>query len=175
MNRRGMTLVELLIAIAIAGLVLLGGILLLDQLRDSASRIGRDSAANATAGNADHLLRRFLADAHATSDSADFFRGTEHAATYVTLCDTDAGWRERCRVTLSLDSLSDSTLLVAETDRTESFVIRRIGGAARWRFLDVASRDSAMLREWAPSMSMPSALAIIAGIDTAFFPLGAGR
>ena len=174
-SRRGVTLLELIIALAISGLAILGCVILLDQVNDSHERISRERVVAATAGNGDRLLRRVLVDAHTTTDTAERFCGDEHNASYLTLCDTPAGWPEACRVTLSLDSLRDSSAIVAETSRDERFEVRRIPGAATFRYLDLSARDSSWVRQWATSIALPGAIAIVVGVDTTVLPLGSAR
>lgn len=174
-NRRGVTLVELMIALAITGMAILGCVMLLDQLNDSHERIHRQRTADASAGNGDRLLRRFLADARTTADTAERFRGDEHNASYLTLCDTPSGWREACRVALTVDSLRDSSAIIAETNRDERFEVRRIPGAATFRYLDLSARDSSWVRQWAVSIALPGAIGIVVGADTMVLPLGSAR
>jgi prepilin-type N-terminal cleavage/methylation domain-containing protein len=174
-SRRGVTLLELLIALTISGLAILGCVMLLDQLNDSHERIGREHVADATAGNGDRLLRRLLVDARTTTDTAERFRGDEHNASYLTLCDTPAGWPEACRVTLSVDSLRDSSVIVAETSGDDRFEVRRIPGAATFRYLDLSSRDSSWVRQWATSIALPGAIGLVVGNDTTVLPLGPAR
>jgi hypothetical protein len=167
------TLLELVIALAISGFAILGGVVLLDQLTDSGKRITEDSMRDATAGNGDRLLRRFLIDGQATTDTALRFRGNEHTASYLSLCDTPSGWSERCRVMLSIDSLPDTSAVIAETDRGERFEVRRVFGVARFRYLDLAAqRDSLWVREWATSIAPPRAIALVVNVDTVVFAFG---
>jgi prepilin-type N-terminal cleavage/methylation domain-containing protein len=178
-NRRGVTLIEVIIALAISGLAMLGCIMLLDQLNDSQSRITRERAADATAGNGDRLFRRLLIDAHTTTDTAERFRGDEYNASYLSFCDVPSGWPEACLVRLSLDSLRDSSVIVADIVRgasvDERFDLRRIPGAATFRYLDLSARDSSWVRKWAASVALPGAIGIVAGVDTTVFPLGSAR
>jgi len=174
-NRRGVTLLELIIALAISGLAMLGGVMLLGQLTDSDARIAREHSADATAGNADRLLRRLLIDAVATSDSAERFRGAERTADYLTRCDTPSGWSEPCRATLMLDSLRDSSAIIIETDRGDHYEVRRIAGAATFRYLDLLARDSVWVRRWGASITLPGAIALVSAVDTTVFPLGSSR
>jgi prepilin-type N-terminal cleavage/methylation domain-containing protein len=174
-NRRGVTLVELIIALAISGLAILGCVMLLDQLNDSHDRIVRQRTADASAGNGDRLLRRFLVDARTTTDTGERFRGDEHNASYLTLCDTPSGWPEACRVALAIDSLRDSSAIIAETNRDERFEVRRIPGAATFRYLDLSARDSSWVKQWATSIALPGAIGVVVGVDTTVFPLGSAR
>ena len=178
-RRHGVTLLELIIALAISGLAMLGCVMLFDQLDDAHAHIARDRAADATAGNGDRLLRRLLIDAHTTIDTAERFRGDERNASYLSLCDMPSGWPESCRVTLSLDSLRDSSVIVANisySEHTEErFDVRRTPGAATFRYLDLSARDSSWVRKWATSIALPGAIAVVAGNDTTVLPLGSAR
>jgi len=149
--------------------------MLLDQLSDSHERIARDRIADAAAGNGDRMLRRLLVDARSTTDSAERFRGDERNASYLTLCDTPNGWPEACRVVIALDSLRDSTAIIAETSRGERFEVRRIAGAATFRYFDPLARDSSWVSQWATSIALPGAIGLVVGIDTTILPLGSAR
>lgn len=175
-KRRGVTLLELIIAVSIIGMAILGGVMLLDQLTDSQARISRDGLRDAAAGNSDRVLRRLLLDARATTDSADRFQGEVRIASYLTLCDTPSGWPELCRATLGIDLEKDSSVLFAETSRREHFDVRQMAGAAEFRFLDPsAARDSMWVRAWSRSNALPAAIAVVVGLDTVILPLGSTR
>jgi hypothetical protein len=171
------TLVELLIALAITGVAMLGGMLLLDQVNDSNRRISSDSVHDAESGNGDRFLRRLFADVRETTDTAQRFRGEERTARYLTLCDTPGGWAERCLALVSIDSLRDSSVIVAETDLGDRFEVRRMAGSATFRYLDPASPpESSWVRRWATSILPPAALALVVPDgDTTVLPVGSVR
>lgn len=172
-ERRGATLLELLVALAIAGLVMLGGVLLLDQVNDSGRRIDAESRRDAAENNGDRVLRRLLVDARPTSDTADRFRGDEQNASYLGLCDMPSGWPEPCRVLLSITSSGDSSAVVAQTTPGSQLELRRVAGQAAFRYLDAArGSDSAWLNRWMTSIALPRALALVTPFDTMLFPLG---
>ena len=176
LDRRGETLIELLVALAIAGLALLGGAMLLDQVSDSQRRMDVDSRRDALEGNGDRLLRRLLADARQTRDTADRFRGDERNASYLAACDTPSGWSEPCRVLLSITTSGDSSAVVAQAPAGPRFEVRRVRGEAVFRYLDpTPALDSAWLRQWMSSIALPAALALITSRDTTVFPLGSAR
>jgi len=174
-KRRGVSLLELVIALSISGFAMLGGVMLLDQLNDSNARIAGDRVANAAEGNGDRLLRRVLADARATADSAERFVGDEHTASYLTFCDTPSGWPETCRITMTIDSLRDSSVIRAESNIGGQFAVRRLSGVASFRYLDLVACDSSWLQRWATSISLPDAIAIVVSNDTTIFALGPSR
>jgi hypothetical protein len=78
-------------------------------------------------------------------------------------------------VTLSVDSLRDSSVIVAETSGDDRFEVRRIPGAATFRYLDLSSRDSSWVRQWATSIALPGAIGLVVGNDTTVLPLGPAR
>ena len=175
-ERRGVTLIELLVALAIAGLAMLGGVLVLDAVRDSDRRIDAETRRDAVEMNGNRLLRRLLADARQTSDTANRFRGDERNASYLAMCDAPAGWSEPCRVLLSIASSGDSSFVVAQTSPGAQFQVRRVAGQAVFRYLDPrSSPDSTWVHQWMMSITLPAALAMITPIDTTVFPLGSVR
>lgn len=175
-SRNGLTLLELLVALSISGLAVLGGVMLLDQVGDGDARIVEDSVRDATVANGDRLLRRLLVDAQSTTDTVDRFRGDERNASYLTRCDTPSGWAEPCRARLSVDSLGDSSAVVAETDRGDRFEVRRVAGVGTFRYLSESTDpDSAWVRRWTASIALPAAIALIAWPDTTIWPLGSVR
>lgn len=173
-NRRGVTLIELILALGLAGAALLGGILLLDQLGDGSAHIARDRASDNTAGNAERLFRRLLLDARAASDSTERFQGNARTASYMARCDVPGGWAESCRITLLLDSLADSTAIIADAG-VGRYVVRTVGGHASFRYLDLNAADSIWTREWVTNIALPGAIGLVNGSDTTLFPLGAAR
>jgi prepilin-type N-terminal cleavage/methylation domain-containing protein len=175
-ERRGVTLLELLVALAIAGLAMLGGVLLLDQVDDSARRIDAESRRDALDNNGERALSRLLADARGSSDTADRFRGDDQNASFLGLCDMPSGWPELCRVGLSITSEPDSSAVVAQPASGPAFAVARVAGPAAFRYLDAArSGDSAWLARWTASIALPAALALITPVDTTVFPLGSVR
>ena len=174
-SRRGLTMFELVIALALAGTVLAVGALLLDELGDANARVFAQATPEATANNGARALDRLYADARPAADSSERFAGDSRTASYTTLCDTPSGWRERCRVKLMIESLADSSAVIAQSDRGDALTLERVAGAATFRYVDLNARDTTWLARWSPSVALPHAIAIVAGADTTVLPLGSAR
>lgn len=174
-KRSGVTLVELLVALAISGFAMLGGIMLLDQVNESSAHINDDGNTDAAAGNSDRLLRKVVADARVTADSNTRFRGDERGADFITLCDRSRGWSEPCRATLLIDSLPDSSAVLIDLGDGVDLSVRRMRGRAQFRYFDANSRDSAWVRGWEKRITLPTAIGLIRDNDTTVFPVGPSR
>lgn len=172
-SRRGVTLIELLVALAISGIALLGGLALLDQVQDGDARIAANSLRDARVANGDRMLHMLLADARSTTDTADRFRGDERNASFQTLCETTSGWSEPCRALLSIDSVADSSRMIAQDDRGDRQIVRQVPGLAAFRYLDLsAAKDSTWIARWSTSVVLPGAIALITRSDTTVLPMG---
>jgi hypothetical protein len=171
------TLVELLVALAISGFAMLGGVMLLDQVNAGSAHIDHDGNAGAEAGNGDRLLRKILADARVTPDTNTRFRGDERAADFVALCDRSRGWAESCRVSLMIDSMPDSSAVLLDLGDGASLSLRRFAGHAQFRYFDANARDSTWVRRWEKSIALPAAIGMVreGDSDTTVFPLGPSR
>ena len=173
-SRRGLTMIELVIGLAIAGIVLTGGALLLDSLGEASVRVLSSSATDAATNNGARMLDRLLADARIAEDSSERFFGDARTASFTTLCDSPSGWRERCRIKLFIDSLADSSAVIALSDHA-ALTLARVAGAATFRYIDLSAPDTTWLARWSPSVALPHAVAIVAGADSLVLPVGSTR
>ena len=174
-TRRGFTLLELLVTLAVSGIALLGAMALLDQLTDSGSRIVHRGALLARRENGWRLLLQLTRDARTSSDTLDRFRGDARSAEFSSVCTTPGGWMEPCRVSLAVDTRGDSSVIVAQLTHGPALETTRHAGSADLRYYDPASRDSSWLSQWTPSLTMPAAIAVVIHADTVVYPLGARR
>jgi prepilin-type N-terminal cleavage/methylation domain-containing protein len=171
----GMTLIEIIAALAISGLALLGAILLLHQLTDTGARIGLSASTQASERNGARLLRQLLLDSFVTADSADWVRGDGQSVSLATSCQTSRGWRASCHAMLLVDSRRDSSVIFAETDVGESAALVRVAGVVTFAYFDAYAPDSAWTSHWSAGARMPAALGVLIGRDTIVYPIGAAR
>jgi prepilin-type N-terminal cleavage/methylation domain-containing protein len=174
-HRSGFTLIELLAALSISGLVILGGVLLVDQVTDASARIVRSGVFAARDANGFRVLRQLMLDARVTPDTLDRFRGDERSAELTTMCRESRGWLAPCRAKLDVDWRTDSSVVVAHLSTGEALELLRRPGAVELRYFDMLSVDSTWRGRWALSIAMPVAIAVVSAADTSVFSLGFAR
>jgi prepilin-type N-terminal cleavage/methylation domain-containing protein len=173
--RSGFTLVELLAALSISGLAMLGGVMLVDQVTDGVARIVRRGRLTASEGNGPRVLRQLLLDARVTADTVDRFRGDERLTEFSTLCRHPGGWTEQCRVAIAIDRRNDTSVVMAAMPSGEKLEVMRRPAGAELRYFDATRGDSAWVQRWALSITMPVAIGVVTGNDTLIYPLGTAR
>jgi len=174
-ERSGFTLIELLAALALSGFVILGCVLLADQVSDAGVRIREEGGRTARDGNGLRELRRFLLDANVGADSVVRFRGDERQVDLVSRCDTPSGWAEPCPVSLAIDWRGDSSAVTGMAAGGQATDLIHVGGGAEWRYLSSSAVDPAWVRQWASRVGLPAGVALVVGADTLAFRVGAGR
>jgi hypothetical protein len=168
-----MTLIELIAAIAIAGIVLLGAILLLDVVDDNSMRLRRDvSQSNDSVATA-HLVAQLLSNASLGSDSMEGFAGSSRDLSFWTRCADPRGWNARCHSTLTLADARDGAVLRASARGANEQTLGRYRASAYFQYFDV---DHERWRaSWNATATMPAALAIVSDRDSTIYSIGAAR
>jgi prepilin-type N-terminal cleavage/methylation domain-containing protein len=174
-NRRGMTLLEIVVALALAFVVVSLGARLLNQVDDAAGRMLLATNASAREANGARLLGELLWQAESSTDSTRRFRGEARSLECWTWCLTSRGFATRCSVLLSIDSLPDSSVVWAQVNAGDSYVVRRQLGAAQFRYIDVSPSDSGWPARWQTNTSLPLAVALVTATDTTIYPVGPSR
>jgi hypothetical protein len=167
-----MTLIELLAALVLLGLLFLGMRALLAQLGDSGDRIGRAATDADARGNGARTLRTLLRRAVAETDSTRQFAGDDSIALFEGGCDVPAGWVEDCRVALAIVPRLDSSAVVAYLPGTAPETLLVAVAPAAFRYLDATASDYAWLGGWRSRLTLPAALAFVTPFDTIMFQVG---
>jgi prepilin-type N-terminal cleavage/methylation domain-containing protein len=171
-RRRGFTLIEVLVALAIAGSIVVTARMLLEELADDADRlVARATDADARA-NAERALRELVLRLEVGTDHARRFAGDERVARFTSWCDVPRGWQERCMVTLAVDREGAEAVLAASLSTGELLVIRRGLANARLRYLGDAARGGTWFRSWGESITAPLAIAVVFDADTLILRIG---
>jgi len=168
-NRRGTTLVELLAAIAIAGLVLLSAILLLNGVVDTSNRMLSDADSSTSTATTSAELRDVLSAALATFDTTQRFDATPQAMSFSTRCPSSEGWLVACRAILMLDG----PVLRARFGTGSWRTIAHYPPTATLRFHSTS--HPAWVSSWSSSATLPDAVGVVRSDDTLIYAVGPSR
>jgi prepilin-type N-terminal cleavage/methylation domain-containing protein len=170
--RRGFTLVELVVALAIAGGILVGARILLEELAADADALVAAAAEADAEANAERSLRELVVRLEVGTDDARRFSGDERAARFTSWCDVPRGWLERCTVILAVDREGTEPVLAAMQSTGDVLVLRRGFTSATLRYLGDAARGGTWFRSWGESITAPLAIGIVFDRDTLILRIG---
>ena len=111
--RRAFTLLEVVVALAVTGLILLGGRLLLEGVGRIALSTTRAAEASDRALNGDEVLRSLAGRLEIGTGGTHKFGGDERSVHFTTWCNTPQGWLERCDATIAVEEQDNTPALVA--------------------------------------------------------------
>ena len=169
-KRAGFTLIEIIAALGLAGFALLGCILLLDQLNDSASRIASARIATAKEANGERLLRHVVLDATPSVDTTRGLRGDSRSTTFWSSCQVPDGWAEPCQVTLAMDWRGDSTFVLGDVGGGSRLVLLRRADSLQFRYVDSVV-DTLWAERWSSNLTLPGAIVLVTHRDTIVYPI----
>jgi prepilin-type N-terminal cleavage/methylation domain-containing protein len=168
--RPGFTLLEVIVAMAVGSLVVLGARAMLVMVADGGDA-AREAAIEADrAANAEAVLRRLLADLELGTDPAMHFSGAPDEARFSTWCPVAGGWIERCRATLAIEATRDGAALVATLSAgggspDERLELRSGLDRAELLYLSDAARGGRWFRVWGEGITAPLAVGLV--VDSA--------
>jgi type II secretory pathway pseudopilin PulG len=165
--RVGLTLVELSIAIALTGILLLGARLVLESSTLTLVRLVRSDERASGERVAEALVRQLAASAASTASLV----GTPENVEFASWCDVPDGWLEPCTVQLQVLPEPGGSSVNLSINGNESFGVVRAEGAARFLFLQRANQAPGWVEHWSEE-KMPIAIGIVLPGDTLLFRLG---
>lgn len=171
-HRRAFTLVEVVIALAIGGTVLLIARGLLEQLASDAERLVVHAATADSRANAERSLRELVGRLEVGTDTTRRFVGRERAARFTSWCEMPRGWQERCMVVLAIDMEGSEPTLAASLSTGELLVMRRGFTHGSLRYLGDAARGGVWFQSWGESISAPLAIGVVLDADTLILRIG---
>ena len=170
-ERGGFTLLEVMVALAISGLLLLGARALLVQVGAAAGQIAGSAAEVDREANAERLLRSLVGRVEQPRPESEFV-GTPQGVRFATWCDVPAGWLERCSVSLGILQAGEGRVLALQAEGGEVVALRRGFAAGHLLYLHDAGSGGMWRREWSSSVSAPVAIGVVMDGDTTILRVG---
>lgn len=177
-RRRGFTLLEVMVAIAISAVVLLGARTVTDTLVLHAELAREGTVTLDREANGRRLLRDLLLRSEVGVAPTATFGGGEVALHLDTWCETARGWAEPCRATMTLVPAAEPggrSSLLAVLSTGERLELAAFVGPVRFDYLESAARGGNWARAWGPAATAPLAVRIAGASDTLILRTGAPR
>ena len=165
-RRRGFTILELMVALALSAGVLLAGRALTEQVAAVGDTIATNTAIADSSRVRARSLRAIVRNIAIGADSLSNFSGDARTAKFVSWCTGGDVLRERCAVTLTVDSV------VTLTDSSASLVLLRDTVPGVLRYLGDARDGGHWYRSWGPGIVLPIAIGIVFRADTTVLRVG---
>ncbi len=171
----GFTLVEVMVAVVVMGVVLVGARTMLGQIADGADRIALAAEQGDREANADALLRAVAGRVEVVArpgEDAVRFEGEPGGARFHTWCEVPDGWLERCRAWLGVIELQGEPVLALRLSTGE--LVRLRGGfrSGEILYLRDAANGGAWLTRWGSAITAPLALGVVVDGDTSIIRIG---
>jgi prepilin-type N-terminal cleavage/methylation domain-containing protein len=171
-DRAGFTLIEVVVALAVAALVLLGARVMLGQLADGAERIAGAAVEADREAGAEALLRRVADRLETSVEEEHRFRGEPHAARFRTWCEVPDGWLEACTASLGIVRVESGNALVLSLSTGEIVPLRRGFDTAHILYLYDAADGGTWIPSWGTAITAPLALWLVVDRDTTIVRIG---
>jgi prepilin-type N-terminal cleavage/methylation domain-containing protein len=171
-RRGGFTLVEVVVAISVSGLVLLGAHALLVGVADATDRLTAVTREAERSANGERLLRTLFARVEVGTSPVQRFAGDPRKARFTSWCDSPRGWQERCEVAVVFDSLGGRPAFVVVLSTGEVLPLRTHFGSGELRYLADPAAGGSWVRQWGPGAEAPVAVGVIVDHDTMIVRIG---
>lgn len=155
----GFTLLEVLIALAISGIVVLLAHRLFAAAADAARTVEDTRAALDREANARRWLQAAALSLDVGQQAGDGFEGRADRLAFSTWLETPEGWFARRRVALGLDSRG----FIAAVDQTDTLVLADDVHTVAFDYLLEPGADTKWVREWISPVSAPLAIRLRLG------------
>jgi hypothetical protein len=159
--------VEVIVAIVIGGIVLLGARALLEVLADEEHRLTVEAAADDARGNGYRTLRSLVGEMEVGTIESGPFSGDPVKMSFTSWCDSPSGWQERCAVTIAFETEGKNPALVARLSEDRRLVVISGFRHGELRYLNSASSGGQWFRQWGRGITAPLAIGVILERGTA--------
>lgn len=172
---RGFTLIEVMVALVIGGMVVAGAAALFTALSGRADALKQASLAAETDANAERLVRALVANLELRRDSTTLsLAGNQDSARFHSWCETAMEWLDRCDIRLSFDR-SAAPALKLSVRGPDSVDVQLASGfrTGYLRYLNVIDHRLTWRSSW-DQHTLPRALTVVLDADTLLLPLPIG-
>jgi len=169
---RGFTLLEVIVALAISGFLMIAAHSMSTVLADHAETVSALAASGDREANGDRLLRQAALQVDLDNRAASGFGGNEQALSFSSWCNRPAGWLERCEVSVMIDTSKGISTLILNRSGDVPVVLRSDFRNAEFRYLRDVEAGGQWFRVWGRGISAPRAIGVIIDGDTAIVRMG---
>jgi prepilin-type N-terminal cleavage/methylation domain-containing protein len=173
-KRAGFTLVEVMVALLVIGVLVTGARVMLGQIADDADRIAAAGAEADRAANADRLLRQIAGrlDVAAGPGDETRFEGQPQGARFRSWCEVPDGWLERCEVSLGFIEVEGEPVLAVRMGGEEPLALVRGFDEGELLYLREATGGGVWVHSWGASITAPVAFGVVIDGDTSIVRVG---
>jgi prepilin-type N-terminal cleavage/methylation domain-containing protein len=174
-SRRGFTLVELLVALLVGAITVLGARMMLEGVADSERRLSRATQRAEREANGERVLRATVASIEVGTPGTLPFAGDEREANFTSWCDRAGGWQERCAATVAIApaGVTGATSALVLTDAGAGALRLRTGFThGELRYLIDARDGGQWVTSWAAGVGAPLAIGVVFDADTLILRIG---
>lgn len=169
---KGFSLLEVVVAIAIGGMVIIGAQHLVDTLANQADHFTEQTAVDTERANGERQLRELVGQLQVGSPGTAPFFGDSASARFSTWCGTAAGWLEQCTVTVSIAAMDEAPAVIADLPNMRRLVLARGFSHGAFRYLETAAGGGEWVTRWGPGSRAPIALGVVLDTDTVIVRVG---
>ena len=170
-RRAAFTLMEVIVAMLLASMVVLGARALADALvlqatetSTSMQRIDRDV-------NAERFLRGVVGRLERGDSLTGRFTGGPDSVAFSSWCDTAHGWQERCRIRIVAVRQRAAASLVVRLSTGEVLLLRSARSVSL-RYLTDATNGGSWTDSWTDMVHLPPAIGVLSDRDTLILRVG---
>jgi len=171
-RRPGFTLIEVVVALVISAIVLLGARAILGEMSDDTRRILGDARSADESANAERTLRSVVRQLDVADGPGTEFAGDSMRMNFASWCDGPRGGLQRCELRMSIETDSLGKTLLLSGTPGGSIVIRRGFRHSAFRYLDSPAHGGAWIATWAKGITAPLAFGIVVDFDTLIVRVG---
>jgi prepilin-type N-terminal cleavage/methylation domain-containing protein len=171
-RRSGFTLIEVLVALVVSSIILLGARAILGAMSDNAQTILVETRIADESANAERSLRLVVRQLDIADGPGTEFAGDSTRAAFSSWCDAPRGTLDRCAIKLSVEGDKNGKKLLLAGLSGGTIVIRSGVHNIALRYLDSATLGGHWIETWAKGITAPLAIEIIVEADTLIVRVG---